>query len=295
MSLLVAPPLLNRFLPVSALAFNALVWGLSWWPFRILQAHGVHPLWATAFIFATALVVLLLMYPTAWRGFASHPVLWVLMLATGVCNACFNWAVTEGDVVRVVILFYLMPAWVVLLAWPLLGEKPSAASLARLFLALVGVLVVLKTPQVDWPIPQSRADWLALLGGASFALNNVLLRKRHDAVPGARMMAMFSGGMFLSLLAALTATHYGLALAPPALSADWLVWIGVMSLGFLLGNAGLQFGASRMAATSASLIMLTEVLFASASSVAMGAATLSLQTLLGGVLVLLAALWASLS
>jgi drug/metabolite transporter (DMT)-like permease len=286
--------MLNRFLPVSALAFNALVWGLSWWPFRILQQHGVHPLWATAFIFAIALLVLLVMYPT-WRGFAKQPVLWVLMLATGVCNACFNWAVTEGDVVRVVILFYLMPAWVVLLAWPLLGEKPSAASLTRLVLALVGVAVVLKTPEVDWPIPQSRADWLALLGGASFALNNVLLRKLHDAGPGARMLAMFSGGTFLSLLAALIATHFGLASAPPAPGADWLVWIGVMSLGFLLGNAGLQFGASRMAATSASLIMLTEVLFASGSSVAMGAATLSAQTFAGGALVLLAALWASLS
>ena len=29
----------------------------------------------------------------------------------------FNWAVTVGDVVRVVLLFYLMPAWSVLLAW----------------------------------------------------------------------------------------------------------------------------------------------------------------------------------
>ncbi len=287
--------MLSRWLPVFALTFNALVWGLSWWPFRILQQHGVHPLWATSFIFAIALLVLLVMYPTAWRGFSKQPVLWVLMIATGVCNACFNWAVTEGDVVRVVILFYLMPAWVVLLAWPLLGEKPSAASLTRLVLALVGVAVVLKTPEVNWPIPQSRADWLALLGGASFALNNVLLRKLHDAGPGARMLAMFSGGTFLSLGVAMLATHFGLALAPPAPSADWLVWIGIMSLGFLLGNAGLQFGASRMAATSASLIMLTEVLFASGSSVAMGAATLSLQTLLGGALVLLAALWASLS
>jgi drug/metabolite transporter (DMT)-like permease len=289
--------MLNRLFPTLALTFNALVWGLSWWPFRILQQHGVHPLWATAFIFAIALVVLWLKYPDAWRGFSKQPVLWVLMLATGLCNACFNWAVTEGDVVRVVILFYLMPAWVVLLAWPLLGEKPSTASLARLVLALAGVMVVLKTPQVDWPIPQSRADWLALLGGASFALNNVLLRKLHDAGPGPgpRMLAMFSGGTFLSLGVAMLATHFGLANSPPSADAGWLVWVALMSLGFLLGNAGLQFGASRIAATSASLIMLTEVLFASASSVALGAASLSAQTFVGGALVLLAALWASLS
>ena len=38
------------------------------------------------------------------------------MLAAGTTNATFNWAVTLGDVVRVVLLFYLMPLWAVLLA-----------------------------------------------------------------------------------------------------------------------------------------------------------------------------------
>ena len=70
----------------------------------------------------------------------------MLLVAAGLTNVGFNWAVTVGDVVRVVLLFYLMPAWVVLLAWPLLGERPTSASLLRLALALAGVLVVLRTP-----------------------------------------------------------------------------------------------------------------------------------------------------
>jgi drug/metabolite transporter (DMT)-like permease len=44
---------------------------------------------------------------------------WALLAAAGLANAGINWAVTVGDVVRVVLLFYLMPAWVVLLAWRL--------------------------------------------------------------------------------------------------------------------------------------------------------------------------------
>ncbi|HYN60066.1 MAG TPA: EamA family transporter, partial [Rubrivivax sp.] len=35
-------------LPVLALVFNAFTWGVSWWPFRQLEALGLHPLWATA-------------------------------------------------------------------------------------------------------------------------------------------------------------------------------------------------------------------------------------------------------
>src|SRR6185437_11893834 len=103
--------------PALALLLNAFVWGVSWWPFRQLQAHGLHPLWATALVYLISMALLLALRPGAWRGFAQQPLLWGLMAAAGMTNVGFNWAVTVGDVVRVVLLFYLMPAWTVLLAW----------------------------------------------------------------------------------------------------------------------------------------------------------------------------------
>ena len=42
-------------LPALALVFNAFVWGVSWWPFRVLQDHGLHPLWATALVYLVSL------------------------------------------------------------------------------------------------------------------------------------------------------------------------------------------------------------------------------------------------
>ena len=67
----------------------------------------------------------------------------LLGLAAGFTNVGFNWAVTQGDVVRVVLLFYLMPLWIVLLAWIFLGERLTPSALARIALALIGVAVVL--------------------------------------------------------------------------------------------------------------------------------------------------------
>ena len=32
------------WLPVAALMVNAFTWGVSWWPFRQLEAQGLHPL-----------------------------------------------------------------------------------------------------------------------------------------------------------------------------------------------------------------------------------------------------------
>lgn len=286
-------------MPASALAalallLNAFVYGVSWWPLRQLQAQGLHPLWATALIYVSALIVLTVARPQAWRGLVRNPALWWLMLASGLANVGFNWSVTVGDVVRAVLLFYLMPAWVVMLAWPLLGEKPTWASLLRLALALTGVVIVLKTPESAWPVPNSMADWLALMGGFCFALTNILLRKLNHTAESSRMLAMFGGGTLMSLGAATLGMGLGVVTPPPQPGA-WMGLTVLVSVAFLAGNVALQYGAARLSATTTSLIMLSEVVFASVSSVVLGAGALSGRTVFGGSLILLASLLAVLS
>jgi drug/metabolite transporter (DMT)-like permease len=100
------------------LLLNALAWGLSWWPFRELQKLGLHPLWSNTLIYGIAVVAIFIARPNAWRGMLALPALWLLALGAGLTNVGFNWAVTVGDVVRVVLLFYLMPAWSILLKSP---------------------------------------------------------------------------------------------------------------------------------------------------------------------------------
>ena len=277
-----------------ALLLNAFVYGVSWWPLRLLQAQGLHPLWATALIYVSALIVLAVARPQAWRGLVKNPALLWLMLAAGLSNVGFNWSVTVGDVVRAVLLFYLMPAWVVLLAWPLLGEKPTWASLLRLALALTGLVIVLITPESAWPVPQSMADWLALMGGFCFALTNILLRKLNHTPESSRMLAMFGGGTLMALGAATLGMGLGVVTPPPQ-PGSWMGLAVLVSVAFLAGNVALQYGAARLNATTTSLIMLSEVVFASVSSVVLGAGDLSGRTLFGGSLILLASLLAVLS
>ena len=228
------------------------------------------------------------------RGFVQHPQLFLLALAAGLTNVGFNWAVTVGDVVRVVLLFYLMPAWSVLIAWLMLGEKSSRGSLLRLALAMSGVLIVLKTPESPWPIPQGGADWLALMGGFSFAVTNALLRKCRDTPSGSRMLAMFGGGGLMAGAAALLGMSQQMVPAP-ALQAAGLPVLLALSVAFMASNAALQYGAARLVASTTALVMLTEILFASGSSVLLGAATFTPRILLGGSLIVLAAVLAALS
>ena len=281
-------------LAAGALVINAFVWGVSWWPFRELEKFGLHPLWATALVYLLATVMVLAWRPLAWRSLLAHPGLWLLAVASGMTNIGFNWAVTLGDVVRVVLLFYLMPAWSVLVAWALLGEKPSTASLLRLALALAGVVIVLKTPGSPWPLPQSTADWLALMGGLCFAFTNVLLLKHGNTPSEGRMLAMFGGGTLMAGAAALAGMAAQVVPAPLLAFAGWPLAMALCAA-FLISNLALQYGAARLAASTTALVMLTELLFATVSSAWLGAAELSLRTLMGGALIVLAAMLAALA
>lgn len=281
-------------LAAGALVFNALVWGVSWWPFRQLQGYGLHPLWATAVMYLMIAAGLLIVQFKAWRGFVAYPQLWLLAIAAGLTNVGFNWAVTVGDVVRVVLLFYLMPAWSVLVAWALLGEKPTAAALFRLLLAMAGVLIVLKTPDSAWPLPQGAADWLAIFGGLNFAVTNALLRKYGHTPSASRMMAMFGGSGLLAAATALAGMSLQVVPGPALQMAGIPVLLG-LSLAFMASNAALQYGAARLAASTTAIVMLTEILFASLSASALGAAEFTPRILLGGGLIVLAAVLASMA
>ena len=150
--------------------------------FALLQDHGLHPLWATALVYLVSLVLLLAFQARCLARFCHHqPLLWLLMAAAGMTNVGFNWAVTVGDVVRVVLLFYLMPAWTrragLAHVWgkgrrlssanaPGAGDGRRGDRYQGARLALAGARRAL-------------ADWLAEIGGFSFALTNILLRKLH--------------------------------------------------------------------------------------------------------------------
>jgi len=296
----------GRVLAVLALLFNALAWGLAWWPLRQLQGLGLHPLWATVLIYALPVLAISLWRPAAWAQLLRTPTLWLLLAAAGTTNAAFNWGVTVGDVVRVVLLFYLMPLWAVLLAWLLLGERVRAEALWRVGLALAGAMLVLaaghqgagaggqaSAPAVDalgWPVPRNLAEWLGVLGGFTFALNNVMLRREAGRPPEGRALAMFLGGMLVSaLLALLLKAQVPAPPAPAALGLAGLVLAFGLGLWFLAGNLALQYGATRLPAGVTAVVMVSEILFASVSAVLLGAGSLNTQVLLGAALIVGAA------
>lgn len=288
---------------VAALLLCAFVGGTGWLPFRELQERGLHPLWTLVLVYAVAVVALGLRNVLIGGGGKSSPLrqiletppLWFIALAFGTMNATFFWSVSIGDVIRTVLLFNLMPVWATLLAWQLLGERPTGRAVAGVVLALWGAVMVLwpVDRQFDgWsslPWPRDGADGLALLGGVAFALNNVLLRKHADVPETSQVMAMFIGGATVAGVLA-TGLHVAGRLPglPPA-APGWLSITALLSLWFLLGNFALQYGATRLPARTTSVVMLIEIVFAALSAVALGGGQPTLALAAGGILIFCAA------
>ena len=286
-----------------ALVFNAFVWGTSWWPLRRLQEAGLHPLWATAIIFTLASLAIAMARPRACMQVVRTPALWLLVAAAGLTNASFNWAIVIGDVVRVVLLFYLMPLWTVLLARVVLAERLTKAAALRVALGAVGAAIVLWPPATGgaaandlWaalPLPRSLADWLGIVGGFSFAFNNVMLRREASRPEEGRSLAMFVGGALVAAALAAVLTANGAAAAPPPIAWPWLALTGALTLVFLAGNLSLQYGAARLPANRTAVVMLTEVVFASLSAVALGGGTVTARLVVGGAFIIASAVLAA--
>jgi len=278
-----------------ALFFNATIWGLSWWPLRYLAERGLHGLWATAIVFLIGSLGLALIWRSAVTRLLQDRSMWVLALAAGLTNACFNWGLTAGEVLRVVLLFYLMPVWTMLLARWLLGEPITAGASLRALLAIAGAATVLWEPGAGVPWPTSLGDWLGVIGGASFAWLNVQLRGLGETPASARALSMSVGSAVVPAVVGGVLALVGMISLPPLSSPAWLPGSAVLAVILLVANAALQYGAPRLPTRVTAIVMLTEVPVAALSSVLIGGETLRPQVLVGGALIVISSLAAALS
>ena len=275
---------------VGALLLNATTWGLAWWPIRALTEAGLHSLWATALIYATATAGIALVFrKTLLAGLRNAKGLGWLVLASGLTNASFNWAVTLTDVARVALLFYLLPVWAALLARWLLREPLTGMVAARICVALTGAAFVFMNPAASAGAGAWMADALAIAAGMTFAVNTVMLRKVAGQSRSATALAMFGGGALLPVAMGLLLSASGHPLPVPAAAGPWIALVLATALAYVIANLALQYGAARLPANTTSLIMLTEVAVAAGSGALIAGESLSLRVLAGGILIVIAA------
>ena len=114
----------QKILSVIGLLSGALVWGLMWYPYRALNNMGVGGELSTLLSNSMAMILGLLFLGPIWRELRVAGWLSVaLMASAGWTNLGYVLATLDGEVMRVLLLFYLAPLWTVIFSRWLLSEK----------------------------------------------------------------------------------------------------------------------------------------------------------------------------
>ena len=148
---------------ILSLLFAATMWGIIWYPMRLFEQAGMSVIWVTLIMYLTAGLASLPIFIRQryhWKQIPAD-LLW-LALAAGMTNLAFLVALNEGQVMRVMLLFYLSPLWSVILGRWWLREKLSISAIIMFVLAMGGTVLMLWRPDVGFPWPHGLADWLAL-------------------------------------------------------------------------------------------------------------------------------------
>jgi len=248
---------------------------------RLLEAQGLAGIWLTFILYGTALVASLPRTYRALPEFAQHPRdLLLLMLAAGWTNIAFVEAVLRGNILRVLLLFYLAPLWQVFLGWLVLGERPSRSAIASLLLAMAGAIVMLWDPQIGLPAPSGHADWYALSAGLAFAASNVITRKVRSSL-AAKAISVWSGVTLLALV-----------LAPAFTTSIPSIGLGVFLGSVVLGLGGImlmtllvQYGVTHMPIYRSAVIALVELVAGAISQQLLTNEVVTAKEWVGGVLI----------
>jgi drug/metabolite transporter (DMT)-like permease len=274
---------------VASILLGASLWGVIWYPLRLLEAGGLSGVWLTLFLYATALVVSLPFTYRALPEFTRRPwLLLLLMLVAGWTNIAFVEAVLHGNILRVLLLFYLSPLWAVLLGRVVLREILSRTALSSLLLAMSGALTMLWNHEAGVPWPHGAADWLALSAGFAFALSNVLVRKLEDISVATKAMSVW-GGVVLVAVPLILLLDMG---TPSITHATFTGAVALGMFGILAMTVLVQYGVTHMPVHRSAVLALIELVAGAISQQLLTDEVVSLREWAGGALILAGA-WLS--
>ena len=278
---------LPALVPVLSLLLGATLWGVIWYPLRVLESLGLSGLWMTTVSYSAALLV--------GAGFVAHRLaelarqpwaLATLALAVGWCNVSFVLAILDGTVVRVLLLFYLSPLWTVLLGRLFLHERLTLRARLVLVLALGGALFMLWDERIGFPWPRGRSDWLAVSSGITFALSNVMVR--HLQAVSVRVKTEVSWlGVLLVAVAWLALS--GQLVVPEVPPSAWGGALALGVFGLVIMTLSVQYGVTHMPVHRSAVILLFELVAGALSSHLLTDEVVSPREWLGGGLIVVAA------
>ncbi|MFH1813801.1 MAG: DMT family transporter, partial [Pseudomonadota bacterium] len=280
----------SRRLPSAALLCGGVVWGLIWYPYRVIEAAGMGGVTATFITYAIAFLLGLIPLWPVLR--ATRPSLWLVALALAAAGTNLGYVLgaLDGEVMRVLLLFYLSPLWTVLLSRLLLGERLSRVGAGVIALSLAGAVVMLWRPELGLPWPQGSAEWMGLGAGICFAGVNVMVRRTAHIAIEQKVMAVFLGVIAVAPFAAWLRGESPLSEIAAIGPETWAVLI-ILGGVLVVVNLVVQYGITFVSANAAIALFLFELVVAALSSWWLAGEAMGVKEWVGGAMIIAASLF----
>jgi len=272
--------------PVFVLMGASILWGLSWLPLKEINSTGIDGIMQ---IFLTYGILTLLLVPIVFRYItviAMHKkALLLIALFGGGANLAFTYALINGEVIRVMVLFYMLPVWGVLGGKLFLKESIDIWRYFGMALAVIGAFLILGGFDA-FSAPLSWIDLIALLSGLFFTMNNLTFRAAQSVAVSLKITIMFLGCVLLSgilLLSGVDEVSFSIT------NDTWIMIFAYAVFWLLFANIGSQWGVTHMEAGRSSIIIILELITAVISASLLTDETMTWVEYIGGVFILSAA------
>lgn len=273
-------------LAVLSLLASGLIWGLMWMPLKFFAAQGLSGIaliLSTYGLIGTVALPFIWMQRRAWRP--QTRLLLLVGLFGGLGNGCFITALMFGEVVRVMLLFYLAPVWGVLGGWLFLGERITAARGGGMVLAVAGAALVLGGVDA-LAQPFAPADLLGLSSGLFYALTNIASRAAERIPLVSKSLVVFTG---CSVIAALLFPTIGgvYPVVTPSLALGLLAFAGIWLTSAMWTT---MYGVTHLEAGRSSVLLVFELVASVVSAMLIGGERLHGIEWIGAAFIVTAAL-----
>ena len=273
----------SQTIPILSLVLGAALWGTYWWPLHFFTGQGFGGPWLIA---VTYLLLAGGGSLVAWlRGLgdirrSDWRSLVLLALFGGWTNVAFMLALFHGQVVIVLLLFYLSPVWEVLLARVFLKEDIGWRGGLAVLLAVSGTILVVLQGQMRFESAGLLTLFFAVSSGFAFALSNVVMRGARAMSDLVRAVAIWWGCAIIGLAFALS--------QPWPHGARWPVLLVPLFAWFWVGfaTASTVYGVSRLPIRISAVIMPIEVIVGAVSAWVWANETMTIIEIVGAALIL---------
>ena len=259
-----------------------MVWGLIWYPYRVLDDLGFSAIHSSLFIFSSAIAVSLFFYPLNSYEIFKKKNFWIYAFVGGVTNIAYALAVIEGELVRVMLLFFLSPVWTLPFTYLFLDEVIKPRHVFAAVVSIIGACIILWKPDI-FVTRIGLGDMFAIIGGVGFALTNVLARTFVYLSVKEKSYAIWVGVVIIAFLSLfLLSMDLKFNQINPS-SMGLFLFVGIT---LLLTTMVIQHGLRLVDAVRASPIFLFEIIVVAISGYYLANEILKLKDFIGGLFII---------